>query len=60
MGVDPVYDEDEQALLDVSVPRVVNSDIASARSELEALGLSVRVEGDGDTVTSQLQEPASR
>ncbi|MGM9521730.1 MAG: penicillin-binding transpeptidase domain-containing protein [Oscillospiraceae bacterium] len=54
LGVEPIYTEEEKAMLDVGVPRVLDSTVESARSTLEELGLSVRVVGEGSTVTDQL------
>ena len=36
------------------MPRLSSESVSDAKAELEGLGLSVRVIGDGDTVTDQL------
>ena len=54
LGVQPHYSPEEQALLDVTVPRLTGMDIVSAREEINELGLTVREIGEGDTVTAQL------
>lgn len=54
LGVEPVYNEEEVLLLDVTMPKVIGSSIDDAKTALEEKGLSVKVVGDGDTVTDQL------
>ncbi len=54
LGVQPIYEPDEEALLDVNVPRLVGSGVLAAREAAKELGLTLREVGTGDTVTSQL------
>lgn len=54
LGVQPVYSPEEEALLDVSVPRLVNSDLTGAREKLTSLGLTFREVGEGTSVVGQL------
>jgi stage V sporulation protein D (sporulation-specific penicillin-binding protein) len=54
LGIEPEYTEEDLESLDVTVPNVVSDPVESARSELEEQGFSVRIVGDGDTVTDQL------
>jgi stage V sporulation protein D (sporulation-specific penicillin-binding protein) len=54
LGVEPIYTNDEEALLDVTMPKVVGSTVEEATTALENRGFTVRVVGDGETVTDQL------
>jgi stage V sporulation protein D (sporulation-specific penicillin-binding protein) len=54
LKVKPVYSEDEEGRIDVTMPRVMGSTVDEARSTLQELGLDVIVKGGGDTVTDQL------
>lgn len=54
LGVEPDYNEDEQSLLDVTVPRVTGESVADAREKLTARGFEVSVIGSGTEVTDQL------
>ena len=54
LKVKPVYSEDEEGKIDVTMPRVMGSTVDEARSTLQELGLDVIVKGGGDTVTDQL------
>lgn len=53
MGFLPEYTEEELAQLEVSVPNVEYQTIEQAQSSIEALGLQVKIVGDGDTVLRQ-------
>ncbi len=53
LGYYPEYTEEEYALLDVTVPLLLDSDVASAQSTLDALGLQYEIKGEGDTVVKQ-------
>ncbi len=54
LGIQPNYSPEEEAYLDVTVPRLVGKDLVTARETLNSLGLSFREVGEGSTVTSQL------
>jgi stage V sporulation protein D (sporulation-specific penicillin-binding protein) len=54
LGVEPVYTEEEKAVLDVSVPKVTGRTVDEAKALLREQGLNFKVVGDGDTVTDQL------
>ncbi len=54
LGVQPIYEPEEEALLDVTVPRLIGSGVVVAREKAKELGISVREVGAGDTVTAQL------
>ncbi len=60
IGVEPVYSDEEEALLDVTVPSVRNQSIGDAQSEMAEMGLNVDIVGDGDTVTDQLPAAGSK
>ncbi len=53
LGVEQVFDSEEAASADVKVPAVKGRSVAEAREELEGKGFSVRVVGQGNTVTDQ-------
>ena len=54
LGVQPIYEEGEEALLDVTTPRFIGGGVLAAREKAKELGLSLREVGTGDTVTAQL------
>jgi len=54
MGIEPVYDEGEEAILDKAVPNLKNLTVADAKAELAELGFTCRVVGLGEKVTGQL------
>ena len=54
MGVAKQYTEEEKAAMDMVVPSVLGMTQADATARLKESGLDVRVEGEGDTVTSQI------
>ncbi len=54
LGVQPHYTPEEEALLDVTVPKFTGKDIVSAREQINELGLTVREIGEGETVTAQM------
>ncbi len=53
LGYYPEYTEEEYAELDVTIPLVLDVDVATATSTLEALGLECEIKGEGDTVLKQ-------
>ena len=53
MGLLPEYSDEELAQLAVAVPNVEYMTVDEARNTIEALSLSVEVEGSGDTVLKQ-------
>ncbi|MDR0293539.1 MAG: PASTA domain-containing protein [Oscillospiraceae bacterium] len=54
LGVIPQYKEGEAMSVDVTVPFVKKSPVSDAEKAAKKEGLTVRVIGDGDTVTDQL------
>jgi stage V sporulation protein D (sporulation-specific penicillin-binding protein) len=54
LGVEPIYTEDELAELEVSVPKVTDQSVDDATKTLKGEGFTVRVVGEGGTVTDQL------
>lgn len=54
LGVRSVYTEEEKANLDVPVPKLVGKTVEDARLLLKKQGLTARVVGDGEAVTTQL------
>lgn len=59
MGVDPVYNEGEQSNIDVTVPKLTGKTVDEVGDLLDNYGLTFRVEGEGDTVVSQLPRAQS-
>lgn len=57
LGVEPKYSQAELEKLDGKAPDVVGKSVAAAKNEVAKNNLSVRVYGDGKTVTSQVPEP---
>lgn len=58
MGVEKVYNAEESAAVDVSVPGVTGMSVDDAKKELEKKNLKFRTIGSGDTVSRQV--PAAR
>ena len=56
MGVEPEYEEDEEALVGstASVPNVMGYSVEEASSTMSSAGLRVMVDGIGDTIADQL------
>ena len=54
MGVEKVYNADESAAVDVSMPKVTGMTQAEAKSALEKKSLTYRTIGSGDTVSRQI------
>lgn len=54
LGVDTIYSEDDMRLMDTFVPNVSGQSKDDAVHTLEQKGFTVRVIGDGDTVTAQI------
>ena len=57
LGVERQYETDDDAVQKVSVNDVRDLNIDDAKEDLKAQGFSVKVSGDGDTVTDQLPKP---
>lgn len=57
MGIQPVYNDEEKNDLDVAVPKLQGKNIGQATEILEKMGLTVKVVGNGDSVTDQLPAP---
>lgn len=53
LGYYPEYTEKEYAQLDITVPLLIDTDVTTARSTLEALGLKCEVKGEGNTIVKQ-------
>lgn len=58
LGIDTVYSENDVKYMDTQVPSVVGQTVEDATKAIEAKGLSVRIIGDGDTVTGQIPSGA--
>ncbi len=56
LGYEPQYSEEELKRLAISVPGVVGDEIQSAKNKITAAGLTYKVVGNGEKVTSQLPE----
>ncbi len=54
LDVQPVYTDEEKQNLDIAVPKLIDKSIEEATTNLEKLGLTVRIIGDGTAVTDQL------
>ena len=54
LGYYAEYSEEDLENLDVNVPDLINSDVSSAVSTLEALGLSAETVGSGEKVVRQI------
>lgn len=54
MNVERQYNDSEKALLDIQVPSVTDMTVDEARTTLSENKFSVRVEGSGSTVVSQM------
>ncbi len=53
LGYYPEYTEEEYAKLDITVPLLIDVDVATAKTTLEALGLNCEIKGEGDTIVKQ-------
>ena len=58
MGVEKVYNSDESAAVDVSMPKVTGESLSQAEKTLKENNLKFRTIGSGDTVSRQI--PAAR
>ena len=56
LGVEPSYSAEELLGSDTTVNYVIGTTVAEAEAKLKAKGFSVKVIGDGDTVTAQTPE----
>ncbi len=54
LGIEPIYTEEEAKQVDVRMTRLIDLSVEAAQEVVEAQGLTVRVVGDGETVTGQL------
>lgn len=59
LGIDPVYDEEDEEYLTVELASYVGMDVESAKAALAKLGLEAVVKGDGTTVNSQMPKVGS-
>ena len=53
LGIDPVYSQSELQTVDLSVPSVREEAVNSAKNTLTNAGFSVKIIGNGETVTAQ-------
>ena len=60
LGVNPEYDDGENALVDQKVPRLVGKSVSEATAALEELGFAVRTSGEGEAVTAQMPSANAR
>jgi stage V sporulation protein D (sporulation-specific penicillin-binding protein) len=63
LGIEPEYNKEELAMDGVAPVEVGNyagMEVKAVREELEKLGVSADIEGDGDTVKSQLPSPGEK
>ena len=58
LGYEPQYTEEELKRLAVSIPAVVGEEIQSAKNKITGAGLTYKVVGNGEKVTSQLPDSA--
>lgn len=54
LGVERQYTSEEAATADVTVPKVIACDLATAKTALRKKNLNARTVGQGDTVTAQI------
>lgn len=54
LNIEPRYTEDELKNLDITTPNLVNASLNSAQTDLQGLGLEIRVVGNGDKVYKQM------
>lgn len=54
MNVEREYNDSEKAFLDIQVPSVTDMTVDEARTKLSESNFSIRVEGSGSTVVSQM------
>ncbi len=54
IGVEKVYNSDESAAVDVSMPKVAGKSLADAESDLKKKNLKFRTIGEGNTVSRQV------
>ena len=54
LGVDTTYSEEEERTRDIFVPSVIGQRKDDASGDLQKKGFTVRILGDGDTVTAQI------
>ena len=60
LGYEPQYTEETVEKISVSVPNITGLSIQAATDKLNALGLSVSIKGNGDTVTNQIPETGTK
>ena len=54
MGINPQYTAEELASMEVAVVNVVDTEVGAAKQQLEAQGLKVDIEGEGEIVLGQI------
>ena len=54
MGVEKIYNAEESAAVDVSMPKVAGESLTDAKKDLEKKNLKFRTIGTGDTVSRQI------
>ena len=53
LGIEPTYSAEELLGADTTVPYVIGSSVADAKSRMESRGFTCKVVGAGDTITDQ-------
>ena len=56
LGYEPQYTDEELKQLAISIPGVVGDDVQTAKNKITGAGLTYKVIGNGEKVTSQLPE----
>lgn len=59
MGIEPTYTEEEMATMQATVARYINTSVADAKAQIEALGIKAEIVGNGETVTGQMPSRGS-
>lgn len=60
LGYKPQYTEETEQKISVSVPNISGLSVQAATDKLNALGLSVSIKGNGDTVINQIPETGTK
>ena len=53
LNIEPVYDEDEVAMLPIDTPNLIGNSVATAKTTLDSSLLKYKIIGEGDTVVRQ-------
>ena len=60
LGYEPQYTDETEENISVSVPNIKGLSVQAATDKLNALGLSVSITGNGNTVTNQIPETGTK